>query len=156
MKKIYYVFIVLLLVITAIYDYKQPIKENTETKSYSVVTLEGAFSITGEYEYEGELTVKDLIEKVGVNNNANMNCLNLNKEVIDESSIYLPIYNENAISINKASQEELMELKGVGEKTAQKIIAYREKQEFTCLEDIMNVKGIGEKTFIKLRDNICL
>ena len=52
------------------------------------------------------------------------------------------------INLNTATKEELMRLDGVGEKTALKIIAYREKiGGFTNLEQLMNVDGIGEKKF---------
>ena len=52
------------------------------------------------------------------------------------------------INLNTATKEELMRLDGVGEKTALKIIAYREKiGGFTNLEQLMDVDGIGEKKF---------
>lgn len=61
------------------------------------------------------------------------------------------------ISINKASLEELMTLPGIGEKTAQKIIEYRESYgSFWNIEDIKNVKGIGDKKFEKLKDYISI
>lgn len=64
---------------------------------------------------------------------------------------------EGKISINTASEEELMELDGVGEATAQKIIAYREENGgFKTLEDLMNVSGIGEKKFEGMKDQIVL
>lgn len=60
------------------------------------------------------------------------------------------------VSINSADQEELTLLPGIGPSTAQKIIEYRSVTPFSQLEDIMNVKGIGEKTFDKIKDSICL
>ncbi|MFA5902858.1 MAG: helix-hairpin-helix domain-containing protein [Desulfobacula sp.] len=51
------------------------------------------------------------------------------------------------ININTASQQELMKLKYVGEKMAEKIIAYRKDKPFQKPEDIMDVKGVGEKIF---------
>ncbi|UNT93709.1 helix-hairpin-helix domain-containing protein [Allobaculum sp. Allo2] len=49
-----------------------------------------------------------------------------------------------------------MTLPGIGESTAQKILAYREEHGFFKLEDLMEVPGIGEKKFEKLKDRIAL
>ncbi len=59
------------------------------------------------------------------------------------------------ININTAGVQELVKLPRVGEKTAQRIIEYREKHgKFKRIEDIMKVKGIGEKTFKKFENMI--
>lgn len=59
------------------------------------------------------------------------------------------------ININTASAEELMQLRGVGEVTARKIIEFREQQgEFATPEDLMKVPGIGPKTFDRNRERI--
>lgn len=59
------------------------------------------------------------------------------------------------VNINNGTKEELMQLKGVGEVTAQRIIDYRETNgAFNSIEDITNVKGIGDATFEKLKNNI--
>ncbi|NBO69597.1 MAG: helix-hairpin-helix domain-containing protein [Bacteroidetes bacterium] len=55
------------------------------------------------------------------------------------------------IDINKAGLHEFMQLPGIGQSTAEKILAYRTQQSFTDIEDIMNVKGIGEKKFEKMK-----
>lgn len=61
------------------------------------------------------------------------------------------------ININTASAQELTKLKGVGEKKAEAIIAWRnENGNFKTLEDLMEVKGIGEATFEANRDKITL
>jgi len=61
------------------------------------------------------------------------------------------------VSINTASKDELMTLKGIGEAKAQDIIKYREKNgPFKTLEDLMNVSGIGEVAFEKLKEQIKL
>ena len=55
---------------------------------------------------------------------------------------------ELVVDINNASAKELAELPGVGNKVAARIVNYREKNgRFQKAEEIMNVRGIGEKTF---------
>jgi competence protein ComEA len=67
---------------------------------------------------------------------------------VDEESI-------EAIDINTAEVEELMERPGVGRAYAERIVHYREENgRFETREEIMNVRGIGEKTFLKIRDLI--
>lgn len=59
------------------------------------------------------------------------------------------------ININTADKTVLCLLDGIGEKTAEEIIIYREDHgAFESKEDIMNVKGIGEKTFDKIKNYI--
>ena len=57
-----------------------------------------------------------------------------------------------AININQATKEELLELKGVGEKTATLIIDERQKNgAFISIEDVSKrIKGLGEKKLDKL------
>lgn len=59
------------------------------------------------------------------------------------------------VSLNSASVEELAKLPGVGPKTAQKIIEYREQHGgFQQIEDVMKVKGIGKAKFAKIKDHV--
>lgn len=55
------------------------------------------------------------------------------------------------VDLNTASVEELTTLPGVGETVAERIVDYREANgPFQKKEELMNVRGIGEKTFLKL------
>ncbi len=50
-----------------------------------------------------------------------------------------------------------MKLDGIGEVIAERIIEYREENGgFSSTEEIMNVKGIGEKRYENIKDNICV
>jgi len=52
------------------------------------------------------------------------------------------------VNINTATVKELVQLKGVGNQYAQKIVEYRETNgSFQKPEDIKNVQGIGQKTW---------
>ncbi|NOT45603.1 MAG: helix-hairpin-helix domain-containing protein [Acidobacteria bacterium] len=56
------------------------------------------------------------------------------------------------VNINTASQAQLETLPGVGARTAERIIEYRQKNgAFRKIEDLMNVQGIGERSFLRIR-----
>ena len=58
----------------------------------------------------------------------------------------------SVLNLNSATQADLEKLPGVGAATAKSIIEYRQKNGgFKKVEELMNVKGIGEKSFLKLK-----
>jgi competence ComEA-like helix-hairpin-helix protein len=62
---------------------------------------------------------------------------------------------DGKININTATQSELMDLSGVGEVIAGRIVDYRTRHgPFLNIEDIMNVSGIGERRYEAIQDKI--
>jgi len=61
------------------------------------------------------------------------------------------------VNINKATVKELQGLPGIGQVTAERIVAYRaEKGKFKSSEDLLKVKGVGKKSLEKIRDLISI
>ncbi|WP_071026790.1 helix-hairpin-helix domain-containing protein [Peptoniphilus raoultii] len=140
--------------------------------------------IAGEVKNPGLVKLKsgdrlvDAIEKTGgATDEADLDKVNLARKLSDEDKIYIPKIGENpsadagesesqmmgiiskaegSVDLNNASKEELMTLPGVGEKTSQKILDYREKFTFKSPEDLKNIEGIGDKKYEKLKNYICV
>lgn len=62
------------------------------------------------------------------------------------------------VNINSASASEMAQsLNGIGEKKAQAIVDYREKNgHFSSMDMLLNVKGIGQSIISKNKENILL
>ena len=59
------------------------------------------------------------------------------------------------VNINKATATELAKLQEVGPKFAVRIIEYRQKYgPFKLTEELMEIRGIGPRTYDKIRDQI--
>ena len=62
---------------------------------------------------------------------------------------------DGQINLNTATLEQLQTLPKIGRKTAEAIISYRETiGAFSSKEQLMEVRGIGEKTYLELEDRI--
>ena len=71
------------------------------------------------------------------------------QEFISSPSISHP----QIINLNKAAQEELEKLPGIGPALAERIIAFRiANGSFKTIEDIKEVKGIGAHKFEMIKD----
>jgi competence protein ComEA len=56
------------------------------------------------------------------------------------------------VNLNTATAAQLEKLPGIGARTAQLIVEHRQKNgNFKKVEELMNIKGIGEKSFLKLK-----
>ncbi len=69
--------------------------------------------------------------------------------------LYLPaVASPGKVNINTDGKAQLITLKHVGDKIADRIIEYRKTSPFKVPEDIMKVKGVGEKVFAANKDRI--
>ncbi len=56
------------------------------------------------------------------------------------------------VNINTSSEEILTTVPGIGPKKAKSIYTYREQNgNFIAVEDLVNIKGIGEKSLAKMK-----
>jgi len=63
-----------------------------------------------------------------------------------------PAAEKAALNLNAATLDQLETLPGIGRKVAERIVEYRTKSGgFKKIEELMNVKGIGEKSFLKIK-----
>lgn len=141
-----------------------------------VVHVGGSVNNPGVY----ELTLGDRVEKAidaagGASDGAMLEALNLARILQDGEQILVPNEKDydmqglgssqnqgmgqgtvaGKVNINTADITQLDSLPGVGESTAQKIIADREANgPFEKPEDIQRVSGIGEKKYEQLADLI--
>jgi len=59
------------------------------------------------------------------------------------------------VNLNSATVEQLQALPGIGPAIAKNIVEHRTKVgKFSRIEEIINVKGIGEKKFQKIKDRL--
>ncbi|MGL5085615.1 MAG: helix-hairpin-helix domain-containing protein [Clostridium sp.] len=151
-------------------------------KGEVTVEIKGEVNVPKVYTLDEGSIINDLIEKAGgLTTEADTRNINRAKVLKNEDLIIIgnikdiDINGQNAIkmtnangsiessdvskssiiNINTASLSELMNIDGVGEKTAQKIIDYREENGgFKSIEDIKNVDRIGDKTFEKMKNQI--
>lgn len=135
-----------------------------------IIDISGEIKNPGIYKMKGKVRLYEIIDKAGgLKEEANINYINQARYVKDGEKIIIPssrnsqgmdkesISNgNNLVNINTASKEELLKLPGIGEVTAEKIINYRDNNNFTKIEDLKNVNGIGMATYNKLKDLICV
>ena len=153
-----------------------------ESRTVFPVYIGGAVQQPGIYEIEEYVYLYQLIDRAGgFSEEADMDHIDRvylidhsqslyipkKGEYSDEPHVYVPVIghqhednNEEKkgngkVDINTADVSELSQLPGIGEKTAEKILQYRETNgSFKKKEDIMKVSGIGESKYEKIKDLI--
>ena len=151
-------------------------EEKDESLEQDLITVDvkGAVKSPGIYDLPVGSRVNDAVQKAGgLTEQADSKSLNLAQKVNDEALVYVPTKGEESasqhtgsgaasstskdkkVNLNKASLEELKQVKGLGGKRAQDIIDHREANgKFKSVDELKKVSGIGAKTIEKLKDYV--
>ncbi|MEH7353223.1 helix-hairpin-helix domain-containing protein [Neobacillus drentensis] len=157
---------------------KQPNKADVQPEKI-MVDVKGQVKLPGVYQSNTGERVIDVIGRAGgLTDQADQTQVNFAEHVQDEMVIYIPAkgevgvttqgqsggsmtasggtsQNQGKININKANEQELQNLPGIGPAKAAAIIEYRNASgPLKVVEDLKSISGIGEKTFEKLKDLI--
>lgn len=153
---------------------KEVKKEEPVEQDLITVDVKGAVKAPGIYDLPVGSRVNDAVQKAGgLTEQADSKSLNLAQKVSDEALVYVPAKGEESasqqsgsgapsstskdkkVNLNKASLEELKQVKGLGGKRAQDIIDHRETNgKFKSVDELKKVSGIGAKTIEKLKDYV--
>ncbi|KRM12513.1 helix-hairpin-helix domain-containing protein [Paucilactobacillus suebicus] len=148
------------------------------------VDVKGSVNHPGVYKLRHGLRVQDALTSAGgATNNADVNHVNMAKQVSDQQVVYVPALGEvntpigqntdtnmsettNAesstssgpvININTATKEQLTQITGIGDKKADLILQYRQEHgEFKSVDDLKNINGFGDKSVSKIKDQIAV
>jgi len=136
------------------------------TREELLVEVDGSVNRRGVYSVGAGMNLLDVLEKAGgIRQNISLSPESLLQKIDKSCRVHVLPAGEGKgrllleplapktqkvlslpIDINTASVEELDTLPGIGPKTAQAIVAYRETQgKFTSAEDLLQVRGIGPK-----------
>ena len=153
---------------------EKEVKEEPVEQDLITVDVKGAVKSPGIYDLPVGSRVNDAVQKAGgLTEQADSKSLNLAQKVSDEALVYVPSKGEEVagqqagsgapsstnkekkVNLNKASLEELKQVKGLGGKRAQDIIDHREANgKFRSVDELKKVSGIGAKTIEKLKDYV--
>ena len=147
-------------------------KEEVVEQDLITVDVKGAVKSPGIYDLPVGSRINDAVQKAGgLTDNADSKSINLAQRISDEALVYVPTKEEatsqeahsNAsntkenkkVNLNKASLEELKQVKGLGAKRAQDIIDHRDSNgKFKSVDELKKVSGIGAKTIEKLKEYV--
>ena len=142
----------------------------------------GEVNAPGIYQIDGSAYLYEIIEMAGgLTDQAAVSHIDMVYRITQEESICIPSVEDissdtgnesicfpskeesepneknGKVNINTADEKQLSSLSGIGEKTARKIIGYREENgPFVTTEDLMKVPGIGESKYAAVKDSICV
>ena len=145
-------------------DEKIKVYVTGEVKNQGVIELDEGSRIVDAIEKAGGQTAQANLKNVNLaytlEDGQKINIPNINEpsdesSITDNDGVVDSEEKESVVNINKASESELQQLKGIGQALASSIVQYREENgKFKAVEDIKNVPGIGENKFENIKENI--
>lgn len=155
--------------------------ESSSTAAKTIyVDVKGAVNQPGVYTLNRGLRVQDAVAKAGgVSPNADMNHVNMAKQVVDQQVVYVPsrgevttplVGTESAtgsmdassetgpvVNLNTATKDDLMKITGIGDKKADLILQYRQEHgQFKTVDELKEVSGFGDKSVAKIKDQLAV
>lgn len=150
----------------------------TSVNTTMYVDVKGAVKQPGMKKVESTMRVIDAVQLAGgFASNADEKQVNLAQKLTDSQVVYIPKRGEKVpasvtgaspasggasseseapqVNLNTADLAGLQQLDGVGEKKAEKILAYRQEHGgFKSADELKNVNGFGDKTLERLKPQI--
>jgi competence protein ComEA len=139
-----------------------------------VVDVIGAVQQPGVYYLAHPARIADVVKAAGgLAPDADRERINLAAHIADGQQVHVPRVGEQAqveqvpvrastgsagtVDLNQADSTALATLPGIGQTTAEAIVAYRTSNgPFKRIEDVQDVKGIGPALFGKIKDHIMI
>ena len=136
------------------------------------VHISGAVVREGLYKLNKGDRLIDLLKLSGVAGNADLDSVNLAEVLSDSQRVFIPKRalaaaqdtrisspsskktekKSSIVNINRANEQEMDSLPGIGPAMAKRIVDYRkEKGMFSSIDELKEVPGISEKKFEKLK-----
>lgn len=142
-----FIFLVSVFCIGSVYSYFKDGNE-TELTSFDYSEQDRIFdSLTNNNENNLDLTVGNI--------DSNQEVLDFNERIFDKNEEKKSSSIISKININTAGVNQLINLPGVGEKTALNIIEWRNKNgKFTSVYQLLEIRGIGNAKLEKIKQYI--
>lgn len=129
------------------------IYENVIIKVY----ITGEIESPGVYEINEDDRLEDLVKIAGgLTNNANITNINMAMILKDGAKVVIPSAviseTEKNVDLNTMNLEDFINIDGIGEVIAKRIVDFRLKQGFLTYDDLIEIDGIGESKSLLIKE----